>query len=88
MSGLLEILVGHGGHEDLPKLAHELTFEVDDLLPLSVDAAQLLGLAEVDDAGPSTSWTTVASSWPPTSSNPNGSSPGARERAPLVPCYL
>src|SRR6202795_3918526 len=35
--------------EDLPKLAHELTFEVDDLLPL-VDAAQVLGLAEVDDA--------------------------------------
>jgi len=28
--------------EDLPKLAHELTFEVDDLLPL-VDAARLLG---------------------------------------------
>ncbi len=49
MSGLLEILVAHGGVEDLPKLAHELTFEVDDLLPL-VDAAQLLGLADVDDA--------------------------------------
>jgi NitT/TauT family transport system ATP-binding protein len=49
MSGLLEILVAHGGREDLPKLAHELTFEVDDLLPL-VDAAQVLGLAEVDDA--------------------------------------
>ena len=31
------------------QLAHELTFEVDDLLPL-VDAAQVLGLAEVDDA--------------------------------------
>ena len=49
MSGLLEILVAHGGREDLPKLAHELTFEVDDLLPL-VDAAQVLGLAEVEDA--------------------------------------
>ena len=49
MSGLLEILVAHGGREDLPELAHELTFEVDDLLPL-VDAAQVLGLAEVDDA--------------------------------------
>jgi NitT/TauT family transport system ATP-binding protein len=49
MAGLLEILVAHGGHDDLPKLAHELTFEVDDLLPL-VDAAQVLGLAEVDDA--------------------------------------
>lgn len=49
MSGLLEILEAHGGREDLPDLASELTFEVDDLLPL-VDAAQLLGLAEVDDA--------------------------------------
>jgi NitT/TauT family transport system ATP-binding protein len=49
MAGLLEILVAHGGREDLPQLAHELTFEVDDLLPL-VDAAQVLGLAEVDDA--------------------------------------
>ena len=46
---MLEILVAHGGREDLPQLAHELTFEVDDLLPL-VDAAQVLGLAEVDDA--------------------------------------
>ena len=49
MSGLLEILEAHEGREDLPDLASELTFEVDDLLPL-VDAAQLLGLAEVDDA--------------------------------------
>jgi NitT/TauT family transport system ATP-binding protein len=49
MSGLLEILVAHGGREDLPQLAHELTFEVDDLLPL-VDASQVLGLAEVEDA--------------------------------------
>ena len=49
MSGLFEILVARGGRDDLPQLAHELTFEVDDVLPL-VDAAQLLGLAEVDDA--------------------------------------
>jgi NitT/TauT family transport system ATP-binding protein len=49
LAGLLEILDARGGREDLPKLAHELTFEVDDLLPL-VDAAQVLGLAEVVDA--------------------------------------
>ncbi len=49
MSGLLEILEAHGGREDLPDLASELTFEVDDLLPI-VGAAQLLGLAMVDDA--------------------------------------
>jgi NitT/TauT family transport system ATP-binding protein len=49
MSGLLEILTAHGGREDLPNLAHVLTFEVDDLLPL-VDAAQLLGFAVVENA--------------------------------------
>jgi NitT/TauT family transport system ATP-binding protein len=49
MSGLLEILEARGGRDDLPKLATELTFEVDDLLPL-VDAAQLLGMATVADA--------------------------------------
>jgi NitT/TauT family transport system ATP-binding protein len=49
VAGLLEILEARGGSEDLPRLAHELTFEVDDLLPL-VDAAQVLGLAEADDA--------------------------------------
>lgn len=49
MSGLLELLAAHGGREDLPKLAHLLTFEVDDLLPL-VDAAQMLGFATVQNA--------------------------------------
>ncbi len=49
MAGLLEILVAVGGREDLPDLAHDLNFEVDDLLPL-VDAAVLLGFAEVDHA--------------------------------------
>ncbi len=49
MAGLLEIVAARGGREDLPELASDLTFEVDDLLPL-VDAAQLLGLAGVEDA--------------------------------------
>jgi NitT/TauT family transport system ATP-binding protein len=49
MSGLLEILAVHGGREDLPNLAQLLTFEVDDLLPL-IDAAQMLGFAEVRNA--------------------------------------
>lgn len=49
MAGLLEILDAHGGREDLPVLAQRLTFDVEDLLPL-VDAAQLLGLAIVEDA--------------------------------------
>ncbi len=49
LAGLLEILVAVGGREDLPDLAHDLNFEVDDLLPL-VDAAVLLGFAVVDHA--------------------------------------
>jgi NitT/TauT family transport system ATP-binding protein len=49
MAGLLEILLARGGDEDLPALAHDLMFEVDDLLPL-VDGARLLGFATVDRA--------------------------------------
>jgi NitT/TauT family transport system ATP-binding protein len=49
MSGLMEILAGRGGREDLPNLAHLLSFGVDDLLPL-LDAAQMLGFAVVHSA--------------------------------------
>ncbi len=49
MAGLLEIVVARGGTEDLPALANDLIFEVDDLLPL-VDGASLLGFATVDSA--------------------------------------
>ena len=49
LSGLLEILAAKGGEEGLAELADELSFEVDDLLPL-VDAAIMLGLAEVHEA--------------------------------------
>jgi NitT/TauT family transport system ATP-binding protein len=46
MAGLLEILASRGGQASLPE---ELSFEVDDLLPL-VDAAEMLGLAETSGA--------------------------------------
>jgi NitT/TauT family transport system ATP-binding protein len=49
LAGLLEILSSRGGHADLPELAGLLSFEVDDLLPLT-DAAGLLGFAEVENA--------------------------------------
>ncbi len=49
MAGLLEILASRGGQASLPDLAEELSFEVDDLLPL-VDAAEMLGLAETAGA--------------------------------------
>jgi len=41
ISGLLEILMDHGGSIDIPRLAHLLQLEVDDLLPI-LDAATLL----------------------------------------------
>lgn len=49
LAGLVQIVHTHGGRADLPDLADELSFEVDDLLPL-VDAARMLGLLEVDGA--------------------------------------
>jgi NitT/TauT family transport system ATP-binding protein len=49
LSGLLEILAARGGSDGLADLADDLSFEVDDLLPL-VDASVMLGLAEVHDA--------------------------------------
>jgi NitT/TauT family transport system ATP-binding protein len=49
LSGLLEILSARGGQDGLAELAEDLSFEVDDLLPL-VDAAEMLGLARVHDA--------------------------------------
>jgi NitT/TauT family transport system ATP-binding protein len=49
LSGLLEILAARGGEDGLAELADELSFEIDDLLPL-VDAAVMLGLARVPGA--------------------------------------
>lgn len=49
LAGLVEIVYAHNGQTDLPDLAEQLSFEVDDLLPL-VDAAVMLGLLEVEGA--------------------------------------
>jgi NitT/TauT family transport system ATP-binding protein len=46
LAGLVEIVFARGGGVDLPEIAAELNFEIDDLLPL-VDAAELLGLLAV-----------------------------------------
>jgi hypothetical protein len=61
MSGLIEILEARGGREDLPRLAHDLTFEVDDLLPL-VDAAQLRMRCTGSSTSPSSGVATESSS--------------------------
>jgi NitT/TauT family transport system ATP-binding protein len=47
MTGLLEILADRGGHEDLHRLAHDLTLESDDLLPI-VDSCVMLGFLRVE----------------------------------------
>ncbi|AYF75360.1 ATP-binding cassette domain-containing protein [Nocardia yunnanensis] len=47
IAGLLELVSGNAGRADLPVVADELNFELDDLMPL-VDAAALLGFLLVD----------------------------------------
>ena len=46
IAGLLEMLEDRGGREDISRLAKDLSFEIDDLLPL-VDAAVMLGFLKV-----------------------------------------
>jgi NitT/TauT family transport system ATP-binding protein len=48
MAGLLELLLDKGGREDIYRMADDLSFEIDDLLPI-VDAAQLLGFLNVEE---------------------------------------
>jgi len=47
LGGLLEILAARGGKDGLAEIADNLSFEIDDLLPLT-DAALLLGMARID----------------------------------------
>jgi NitT/TauT family transport system ATP-binding protein len=48
IAGLLEILSDHKGKYDVYRLADDLAFEIDDLLPI-VEAAQLLGFLVVNE---------------------------------------
>jgi NitT/TauT family transport system ATP-binding protein len=48
VAGLLELLLDKGGRDDIYRLADDLAFEIDDLLPI-VDAAQLLGFLRVEE---------------------------------------
>jgi NitT/TauT family transport system ATP-binding protein len=47
LAGLLEILAARGGKDGLAEIADDLSFEIDDLLPLT-DAAVLLHMARID----------------------------------------
>lgn len=48
IAGLLELLIDLHGRADMYRLADDLAFELDDLLPI-VDAAQLLGFVTVEE---------------------------------------
>jgi len=48
IAGLLELLLDHNGKDDIYRLADDLAFEIDDLLPI-VDAASLLGFLTVNE---------------------------------------
>jgi len=48
IAGLLELLIDHGGKDDIYRLADDLAFEIDDLLPI-VDAGRLLGFLKVTE---------------------------------------
>jgi NitT/TauT family transport system ATP-binding protein len=83
LAGLLEIVGNRGGRDDLPEVAQLLTFEVDDLLPL-VDAAEMLGFAEVDNAD--LQLTPIGKEWVEADilTSKEIFAGRARERAPLV----
>jgi NitT/TauT family transport system ATP-binding protein len=46
ISGMVEILSDRGGHDDIYHLADDLSFEIDDVLPI-VEAASMLGFVNV-----------------------------------------
>jgi NitT/TauT family transport system ATP-binding protein len=48
VAGLLELLLDKAGRDDIYRLADDLAFEIDDLLPI-VDAAHLLGFLRVEE---------------------------------------
>jgi NitT/TauT family transport system ATP-binding protein len=48
ITGILELLLDRNGHDDIHRLADELSFEIDDLLPL-LESAALLRLLVVKE---------------------------------------
>jgi NitT/TauT family transport system ATP-binding protein len=83
LAGLLEILNSRGGRDDLPELGRLLTFEVDDLLPIT-EAAEMLGFAKVADAD--IELTPEGTAWVEADilTSKEMFAAAARERAPLV----
>jgi NitT/TauT family transport system ATP-binding protein len=48
IAGLLELLLDKGGRDDIYRLAADLSFEIDDLLPI-VEAGHLLGFLTIEE---------------------------------------
>jgi NitT/TauT family transport system ATP-binding protein len=48
IAGLLELLLDKGGRDDIYRLADDLSFEIDDLLPI-VDSAHMLGFLNIEE---------------------------------------
>lgn len=48
IAGLLELMLDHGGKADIYRLADDLSFEIDDILPI-VDASSLLAFLAVNE---------------------------------------
>ena len=54
IAGLLELLLDRGGRDDMYRLADDLAFEIDDLLPMVIAPTQMLGVNRFFDAAVST----------------------------------
>ena len=74
IAGLLELLLDHNGKDDIYRLADDLAFEVDDLLPI-VDAAQLLGFLTVTEGDAAITPPAPSSPTPRSSAKKNSSAP-------------
>jgi NitT/TauT family transport system ATP-binding protein len=48
IGGMLEILADRGGHDDIYHIADDLSFEIDDLLPI-VESSALLGFVKISE---------------------------------------
>jgi NitT/TauT family transport system ATP-binding protein len=83
LAGLVEIVAARGGRADLPDIAAELNFEIDDLLPL-VDAAAMLGLVTVSHGDLEVTPTGQKFTTADIQTSKQIFAAQARERAPLV----
>ena len=70
ISGMLEILSDRDGHDDIYHLADDLSFEIDDVLPI-VEASSMLGFLHCPRkaTAPNSSRRKVVSTWKPISPN-------------------